>query len=272
MTARDAVGLIQAVVRDELRGFKTAELAVVTALYAHQSAGDQNNYECDVRLRDSGLELKRVPVATQRIGAVAIPNVDDLVLVQYLQGDVHSALVTARLYNDKDRPPEAHPRELVYVSPDPAESGVRRLSLELPNNNKVLVDDDQLVVEMGRTRLTVNHDGAVIVDSGNQNITLTDQGGGNAVTIDVQQGQVTVKGQTKVVVDAPQIELTSGATHPLVLGDQLVSYLSQLVSLYQSHVHPGEMALGVFPVSPAPPVPPFPPATPALNSMRVKTG
>jgi phage baseplate assembly protein gpV len=272
VTATDAIGLIQAVVREELRGFRTAELAVVTALYPHESAGDRHNYECDVRLRDSGLELKRVPVATQRIGAVAIPNVDDLVLVQYLQGDVHSALITARLYNDQDRPPEAHPRELVYVSPDPAESGVRRISLQLPNENTLLVDDDQLVVTMGQTTLTIKHDGEVVIDSGNQSITLTDQGGGNALTIDVEQGQVTVKAGTKVVVDAPQVELTDGAPHPLVFGDQLLTYLNQLVSLYQSHIHPGEMALGVFPVTPAPPVPPFPSATPSLNSTRVKTG
>jgi phage baseplate assembly protein gpV len=272
VTTTDVIGVVQAVVREELRGFRTAELGVVTALYPHESAGDRNNYECDVRLRDSSLELKRVPVATQRIGAVAIPNVNDLVLVQFLQGDVHSALITARLYNDQDRPPEAHERELVYVSPDPAASGVRRLSVELPNGNKLLVDDDQLVLEMGSTTLTVKHDGEVVVDSGSQNITLTDQGGGNAVTIDVQQNQATVKAGAKVVVDAPQIELTSGAAHPLVFGDQLLTYLNQLVSLYQSHVHPGEMALGVFPVSPAPPVPPVPPPTPALNSTRVQTG
>ena len=272
MTTTDAVSVIQAVVRDELRGFKTAELAVVTALYAHESASDQNNYECDVRLRDSGLELKRVPVATQRIGAVAIPNVDDLVLVQYLQGDIHSALVTARLYHDQARPPEAGPCELVYVSPDAAKSGVKRLLVELPNKNKVLVDDDQLVIEMGKTKLTIKHDGEVILDTGDQNITLTDQGGGNSVTVDVQQSQVTVKGKSKVVIDAPQIELEPGASHPLVFGDQLLQYLNQLVSMYQSHVHPGEMALGVFPVSPAPPVPPVPSPTPALNSTRVKEG
>jgi hypothetical protein len=37
-------------------------------------------------------------------------------------------------------------------------------------------------------------------------------------------------------------------------------------------VHPGELALGVFPVTPAPPVPPLPPPTPALLSNKVKLG
>jgi hypothetical protein len=268
----DVVDLIQAVIRDQLRSFKTSELGVITQVYSHESASDKNNYECDVRLRNSELELKRVPVTTQRVGSVAIPNKDDLVLVHYLNGDIHSAVIIGRFFNDKDRPPEAKPHEFVYISPDKPESGIRRLYLELPNGNKLLLDDDKLVLEMGKTKLTINHDGSVELKSNNQPITLTDQNGTNMIKIDAPAGQIKVQSQTKVVVEAPQIELVDSATHPLVFGDQLLQYLNQLGQLYQSHVHPGEMALGVFPVTPAPPVPPFPPATPALLSMKVKTG
>lgn len=268
----DLVSVIQAIIRDQLACFKTAELGVVTRVHSHSSGGDKNNYQCDVRLRDSGLELKRLSVATQRIGAVAIPNEDDLVLVQYLNGDMHTAVVTGRVYNDKDRPPVAKPHEFVYVSPDDAESGVRRIYLELPNGNTLTLDDDKLVVEMGKTRLTMKHDGEVVVNSGDQNITLTDQGGSNKVEIKAQSGQLTVQAQTKVVVEAPQIEFVQGASHPLVYGDQLLQYLNQMVQIYQTHMHPGEMAAGVLPVSPMLPVPPMPPATPDLLSLKVKTG
>ncbi|HWP47392.1 MAG TPA: hypothetical protein VNM22_09550 [Candidatus Limnocylindrales bacterium] len=268
----DLISLIQAIVRDQLRGFKTAEWGIVTRVYSHESASDKNNYQCDVRLRDSGLELKRVPVSTQRIGAVAIPNKEDLVLVQFLYGDIHTAVITGRIYNDKDHPPEAKPHEFVYICPDPAESGIRRTYLEFPKGNKILLDDDKLQLEMGKTKLTVNHNGDIILDSNNQNILLTDQNGNNLIEIKVQQGQIKVQGKIKVVVEAPQIELVENAMHPLVFGDQLLQYLNQLVQLYQTHVHPGELALGVFPVTPAPPVPPLPPATPALLSTQVKTG
>lgn len=267
----DAITLIQAIIRDQLRSFKTAELGVVTAVYPHESGPDKNNYECDVRLRDSGLELKRVAVCTQRVGAAAIPNPEDLVLVQFLHGDVHSALVVGRVYNDQDRPPEAKPREFVYVSPDAAESGVRRLYLEFPNGNKLLLDDDKLFLEMGATKLTVRHDGEVEVNSNDQDITLTDHGGGNSVRISVREGKVKVQGQTKVVVEAPQIELVENGTHPLVYGDDLMTYLNKLGNLYLSHTHPVQTALG-FPVTPATPVPPFPPPPPTLLSPKVKTG
>jgi uncharacterized protein involved in type VI secretion and phage assembly len=162
---KDIVGIIQSVIQNQLQGFKTAEFGIVTKVYSHESAADKNNYQCDVRLRDNGLELKRVTVCTQRIGCAAIPNVDDLVLIQYLHGDIHSAVITGRVYNDTDRPPEAKPHEFVYVSPDSAEQGIRRIYLELPNNNKLLLDDDKLVLEMGKTTLTINNDGDVVLNS-----------------------------------------------------------------------------------------------------------
>lgn len=112
----------------------------------------------------------------------------------------------------------------------------------------------------------------VTLDDQQQAIAVSDKNGNNIITIQVQQGKVTVKGVQKVVVEAPQIELVENATHPVVFGDQLLQYLNQLVQLYQTHTHPGELALGAFPVTPAPPVPPFPPATPSLLSTRVKTG
>ena len=68
------------------------------------------------------------------------------------------------------------------------------------------------------------------------------------------------------------VELVENASHPVVFGDELMNYLNQVVQTYQSHVHPGEVALGVFPVAPAPPQPPLPPPTPALNSTKVKAG
>jgi hypothetical protein len=268
----DAVSLIQAIIREQLRAFKTTELGVVTNVYSHEADSDNSNYECDVRLRDSGLELKRVPVSTQRMGAVAIPNSDDLVLVQYLNGDIHSAIIAGRLYNDHDRPPQAKSGEFVYICPDDAQSGVRRIYLEFPNGNTLLLDDDKLVLQMGKSTITVKHDGDIEIDSGSSDIALTDENGNNAVNIQVQQGQISIQAQTKVIVDAPQIELVQGASHPLVFGDQLLQYLNQLAQLYQTHVHPGEMAAGIFPVTPMTPVPPFPPATPDLLSLKVMTG
>jgi hypothetical protein len=111
----------------------------------------------------------------------------------------------------------------------------------------------------------------VSLDDQSQKITLSDENGDNFLELDVNAGKI--KGNLKVVVEAPLIELVENATHPVVFGDNLVDYLNQLVQLYQTHTHPGELALGVFPVTPMPPAPPFPPAERAfLLSTKVKTG
>lgn len=109
------------------------------------------------------------------------------------------------------------------------------------------------------------------MDDDNQVISLSDENGNNILKIEVTRGLITVKGDIKAVVEAPQIELVENATHPVVFGDELLSYLNQLVSLYNSHTHPGQTVIGI-PVTPAPPVPPFQPATPALISQKVKSG
>jgi phage baseplate assembly protein gpV len=157
----DLIGLIRAIVRAEQTRLHVAELAIVTKTYPHASSSDKNNSACDVRLRDSGLQLRAVPLATQRIGQAVMPNVDDLVLLNFVGGDVHGAVIVARLYNDVDRPPEAKDQEWVYVSVDPAKGGVRRAHFEFPNGNRATLDDDQFVLQLGGTKLTIKHDGDV---------------------------------------------------------------------------------------------------------------
>ena len=157
----DLIGLIRAIVRAEQTRLDVAELANVTKTYPHASSSDKNNSACDVRLRDSGLQLRAVPLATQRIGQAVMPNVDDLVLLNFVGGDVHGAVIVARLYNDVDRPPEAKDQEWVYVSVDPAKGGVRRAHFEFPNGNRATLDDDQFVLQLGGTKLTIKHDGDV---------------------------------------------------------------------------------------------------------------
>jgi uncharacterized protein involved in type VI secretion and phage assembly len=109
------------------------------------------------------------------------------------------------------------------------------------------------------------------MDDGGKTIALSDSDGNNLIKITVQQGQIKMQAATKVVVEAPQIELVQSATHPLVLGNELMNYLNQLASLFNSHTHVGQVAGGT-PVTPAPPVPTFPPPTPDLLSQKVKCG
>jgi phage baseplate assembly protein V len=184
----DVLEIIQAIVREELATRRFAEVGVVTELFAHEGDGDKLNCECAVRLRGSDLELPRVPVATQRVGLAAIPNVDDLVLVSFVGGDLHAPVIVGRLYNDVDRPPVAKATECVYVSPDAAESGVRRAYLEFPNANTLLLDDDKIVVDAGGTKITISNAGDVKIESKAKVVVKSE----DAVEVDAK-GDITLK-------------------------------------------------------------------------------
>ncbi|MGH6646435.1 phage baseplate assembly protein V [Aquabacterium sp.] len=111
----------------------------------------------------------------------------------------------------------------------------------------------------------------VALDDDANTLTLSDGNGSNLMTISVNDGQIKLLATSKVIVEAPLIELTEGATHPVPFGDSLLQYLNQLVSIFNAHMHVGETVIGI-PVTPIVPVTPFPPATPVLLSQRVTTG
>jgi uncharacterized protein involved in type VI secretion and phage assembly len=178
------------------------------------------------------------PYAGDGMGSYTVPEVGTGVWVEFEAGDPSYPIVAGMFWGDG----------------------------QLPRNEKGTAATPPMKIVRTEKGLMVT------LDDGSQSISVSDSDGNNILTIDVARGQITVKGASKAVVEAPQIELVENASHPVVFGDQLLQYLTQIVNLYQTHVHPGELALGVFPVTPAPPQPPMPPPTSALLSTRVKTG
>jgi hypothetical protein len=112
----------------------------------------------------------------------------------------------------------------------------------------------------------------VALDDDDRTITISDADGTNLVTIEVTRGQVTLLAAATAVIEAPRITLVDGATHPVVFGDDLLQYLTTLVNSFNTHLHPGQTAAGVLPVTPAPPVPPLTPPSPSMLSTRVTSG
>lgn len=187
---------------------------------------------------ESPWALPCVPYAGDGMGFYAIPPVDAGVWIEFEAGDPGRPIWTGCWWG-KDQ----LPKNEQGTKAKPAIKIIR--------------------TEKG-TLLTMNDD--------KQEISLSDEKGNNILKIEVKKGLITIKGKTKAVVEAPQIELVENATHPVVFGDELLNYLNQIVMLYQTHMHPGELALGVFPVTPMTPVPQMPLPTPQLISKKVKTG
>lgn len=142
--------IFRALIRDELRALRTGDTAVVTASAPHQD-GDAHNHHCDITLRPGGLALTRVPIATPHLGLISAPRVGDLVLVTYIDGDVHRPVITGRLHSD-EVPAPIHADDELWLSMPPAHT--TRLGFTKAG---------AVLVQAGKTTLQLDPDGAVAI-------------------------------------------------------------------------------------------------------------
>ncbi len=239
------VTTLQAIIRDELRRLRVAELGVVEEVYPHAAADDTDNYGCDVRLKNSGLLLKRVPVATGHIGTAAIPNVGDLVLLAFDKGDVNQPIVIGRLYNDEDRPPANTTDEVIFRLPlaeaddktvkaairnHQDQSPPREILVEMTPKIALHLTDDTVRATAGKTEMKLDQPGSsggkVTVVAGSTQITMNQDGdltieAAGAMTLKARRGltlegqSVTVKSQTSADIEAgtsATLKANTGAT------------------------------------------------------------
>lgn len=175
----DLVPELRRLIREEVQMLRAAELGVVQSQHPHESDGDSDNYAVTVRLRDTGIILGKVPVATTRLGAVAIPPVGALVLVQFIGGDVNAPVVTGTFYTDEDRPPANADGQVIWnlpadASPDDAlrlevsSADKKSVVLKLASAVTVEIKDDDPAVSIdvgGNAQVTIDSDGKVTITS-----------------------------------------------------------------------------------------------------------
>lgn len=189
------IEVIRRIVEDEIKKLHIAEVGVVTSVFPHSSENDENNYECNVKLKYRDLELRRVPVATQHIGLANIPHVGDLVLVTFLNGDVNAPIIIGRLYTDEDRPPVSREEEIVYIPPYSKSSSLRRIYMKFPGGIILSIKDDEVLIKAGRTFIKVDRNGDINIESNakinlraNQDLSLS----ANNISIE-SQGRLEIK-------------------------------------------------------------------------------
>ena len=193
------VGTMRRIAETEARKIHTFDLGVVTSIFPHASAGDDHNYYCSVRLRDSDSdELRNVPVLTQRIGLAWIPALGDLVLLGYIGGSVNSPVILGSMYNDQQRPPVNDSGELVLELPDAADSSKRRLYIKVPGGIEITVTEEKVLVDTGTSSIAVQTDGTITLKA-------------NAdITIESTQG-LKLKGTTVTIESDANTEIKAGA-------------------------------------------------------------
>jgi hypothetical protein len=176
--------------------------------------------------------LPCTPYAGTLAGLFTVPMIGTGVWIEFEAGDVNRPIWTGCWWGTAQVP-------------------VNEIGLPSQFTSKVLRTDTGLMISL---------------DDAAQSITFKDLAGLNSMSMQV--GIVQVQGKALMVLDAPLILHGQAAIHPAVLGDQLLLYLNQMVLMFNTHVHPGELTLGILPVVPVPPLPQMLPATPLLTSFK----
>lgn len=220
------VSTLQEIVRQELRGIRVADLGLVEEVYPHEEGSDADNYACDVRLKNSGLLLKRVPVITNHIGTATIPNKNDLVLLTFENGDVNQPIIIGRLYNDDDRPPLNKPDEVIFRLPlekadndsilasiknHADQNPPREILLQMPPKLTVQITDGTVTATAGKTEMKLDNPnaggGKVTVFAGGTKIEMDQDGD---VKIEVM-GSMSIKANGNLDMEATNILLKANA-------------------------------------------------------------
>lgn len=227
------VETIQEIIRHELRSVRVAELGLVDSVYPHSSGSDNDNYGCDVKLKNSGILLRSVPIAAGHIGTVAIPNKGDLVLLVFDNGDVNQPIIIGRMYNDIDRPPLNNPDEIIFrlplaeVDDKTVKAAIRNIKsntppreilLEMPPKITVKINDGTIRATAGKTEMALiqpdGSDGKVTITAGRTSITMNQDGdvtinAAGAMTL-TAEGDLNLSGQN-VTIKGNDVQIEAGA-------------------------------------------------------------
>jgi uncharacterized protein involved in type VI secretion and phage assembly len=221
------VHTIRRIARDEVARAPAAALGIVTSLHGRDSEPD---YACTVKLRESGLVLPKVPIASGLIGVAALPREQDLVLVVFAGGDLHDPVVVGRLYNEAVDPPKHAPGQLVAWLPggEEEEDKTLRLTVKTPGDGtrsvelaiggdvevKVEIDDQKIKLNAQDASITLSQsgssDGKAELKVGDSSI-VVEQGGDVTITasgtLELKANQVKVTGDSSVKVTGQTIDL-----------------------------------------------------------------
>lgn len=209
------IELIRRVVRQELAGRRDSLLGVVTAATVHTDKDDENNYEANVRLKHEDLELRKVPLAAGHMGMAAPPKAGDLVLVQFVNGDLNQPLITGRFYHADERPPLHRQDDILFEQRVAADGTLNHLrftpdgaiylqrDVKKPEDNSdaktsVKIDGASGSVEIkaGGIVITLKHDDSIEIVADGKPVgvtcdTLTVKG-----NLTVDKGELKVMGNT----------------------------------------------------------------------------
>jgi phage baseplate assembly protein gpV len=207
------IDIVRRVVEEELVRTRVSLLGVVTAVFPHEAADDENNYEVGVKLKHDGLELRRVPLAVPHVGVAAPPRAGDLVLVQFVNGDLNQPVVVGRFYHAKERPP-LHKEDEVLFEHRMSDGTLNHLRFAA-DGSIFLQRDVTKPEDNSKAKTSIRIDGA----SGDLEIKV-----GDDVVLQMKSDKISIKGDMEIegnVKMKGDLEVSNGSNKTTISGNSI---------------------------------------------------
>jgi phage baseplate assembly protein gpV len=210
---------IARIARHEARAQSSAGIGVVTEV--HPAGAALKDHAATVTMRDTGLVLPRVPVAVGVLGFAAIPDVDDVVVIVFMDGDVNAPVIVGRLY-DPDREPPKHAEGQLVLALPPGQATpdlelivdgkAPSVSLTLPGDVKISIEEGKVSIVVGAMSVEVTGSGGgrAEIAAGGSKLTLKKDGDvvlTSAGKLKLEGTEVEISGSSKVKVSGAQVEI-----------------------------------------------------------------
>ena len=159
------------------------------------------------------------PMGGKDSGLFVYPQVEDLVVLAYMDDDPHRPFVLGSFWNTETTPPLTiqdgknqdyclrTPKKIEILLHD--EDQKQKLTLTMPSETKITVDDENKEVSVkdkaGKNTVTLNWEKGTIEAKAEKKLTL-DAGGGKASITLEESGAITIKGNGAITVQGKSIE------------------------------------------------------------------
>jgi phage baseplate assembly protein gpV len=220
------IEMLRAIIRHEMKGRTFCEFGMVDSVFDKGSGDDAHSVS--VTLKDSGLALPRIPLASGCSGMSVLPRQGDLVLVVMPRGDLSSAVALSQVYSEKRRPPQGTADEAVLVWPGDTDDAdnkaidlrissdgtTRSFTIKLGGNKDATftVSDGSITLKAGGVQVAVTHssssDGQVEISAGGTTITAKQDGDctvQSAGTLKLKGASVKIEGDTDVTINGQTV-------------------------------------------------------------------
>ncbi len=163
------------------------------------------------------------PFGGKECGFYFMPNVDDLVLVAFEDGDIRRPIIIGGLWGKLVESPLKlqDGKNETYLIKTPNQSsieladkkGEETITIKTPKERKVVLNDKEKLIELsdGDNSISMNGNSGEVKIKCKSKLTI-EVGSGNTITIDGTGGTVKIAGAQSVNIEAIQVNVTAKAT------------------------------------------------------------